>query len=69
MDPVRGHTLLSSGQGRLPKGNLPGSFLLPGQAVTLWGECGPKEVTAILKEGRADFLLRNENYVHNSTSP
>ncbi|CAO0823746.1 hypothetical protein DFAR_3850054 [Desulfarculales bacterium] len=30
LDPVRGHALLSFGQGRFPKGDLPRSFLLPG---------------------------------------
>ncbi|CAO0820389.1 hypothetical protein DFAR_1540040 [Desulfarculales bacterium] len=50
LDPVRSHALLSSGQCRLPKGDLPGPFLLPGQAVPHWGERGPKKVHTVLRQ-------------------
>ncbi|CAO0824261.1 hypothetical protein DFAR_550007 [Desulfarculales bacterium] len=50
MDPVRGHALLSSGPGRFPRGELPGSFRLPGQAVPPWGKRGPQKVHTALRQ-------------------
>ncbi|CAO0824507.1 hypothetical protein DFAR_670016 [Desulfarculales bacterium] len=57
LDPVRGHALLSPGQGRLPKGDLPGFFLLPRQAVPPWGECNPKKVHTVLRQPAQAFIL------------
>ncbi|CAO0821090.1 hypothetical protein DFAR_200032 [Desulfarculales bacterium] len=38
---------------------MPGSFLLPGQAVPPWGERGPKKVHTILRQtAQAFFLFR-----------
>ncbi|CAO0821503.1 hypothetical protein DFAR_2410007 [Desulfarculales bacterium] len=57
MNPARGQAPLSSGHGQLPKGYLPGSFLLPGQAVPPWSERGPKKVHTVLCQPAQALVL------------